>query len=170
MSRTVTATTVCYVDECDPSVRTYFELIATYDAILLLNVVSRTFLDLNKTNDPSIYWGYSVLNVYWRVVMQIFFGENMLKASPPFFEGVISPNPNLKFTGAIEDKVTETEFSKVDARFFIPRYATGIASQHKWYCNSTSITKLADNPGHLAAFNRPISAIWRSVAVLRKAM
>ncbi|KAI1412132.1 hypothetical protein F5Y13DRAFT_180230 [Hypoxylon sp. FL1857] len=156
MGGTVTATTECYIDEGSPSRRTYFELLSTYDAFPPLNVALPTFPNLNKTRDLSQYWGSSILNMYWATVMQTFFDANV-GASDPFFKGVIDMKLNTNLSGTIEDQVSNIEFLRVRNCFFIPLNSTGIHS----------ITTLASST---TAFERPVPAIWLSVAVLAKAM
>lgn len=164
---TVTTTTECYIDAGSPSGRTYFQLIATYDAIPPPNLGSTTFLTLNKTTEPSMFWGYSMLNVYWRTVMQDFFNENMKRTPPPFFKGTLSLHRNTTLPGTIEEQVTSPEFLFVRACYFIPLNSTGVAYLQSSYCNTSSITELAAST---PAFERPLPGIWRSVGTLGKSM
>ncbi|KAI0838456.1 hypothetical protein F5Y06DRAFT_303776 [Hypoxylon sp. FL0890] len=166
MGGTVTATTQCYVDEGSPSHRTYFELISTYDPLPAQQGALSTFPNLNKTRDPSQYWGSTILNVYWATVMQAFFDQNV-GSDDPFFKGVMNLEQNTTLGGTMEDQVSNIEFLRVRDCFFIPLNSTGIAFLNNPYCNSSSITTLADS---VAAFERPVPGIWRSVAVLGKAM
>ncbi|KAI1807488.1 hypothetical protein F4811DRAFT_475187 [Daldinia bambusicola] len=168
MGGTITTTTECYVDE-GSSNRQYFEILNTYDALPKPNTVQSMFLTLNKTESPSIYWGYSILGIYWRTVMQTFYDENMSRAPPPFFKAVVGLERNTKLTGTMEEQVSDIEFLKVGSCFFIPLNSTGVAFTKNRYCNTTSITELAESPDHPATFERPMPAIWRAMAVLGKA-
>ncbi|KAI1139079.1 hypothetical protein F5Y05DRAFT_424788 [Hypoxylon sp. FL0543] len=166
MGGTVTATTQCYVDEGLPARRTYFELISTYDPLPAREGALSTFPNLNRTRDPSQYWGSSILNVYWATVMQAFFDQNV-GGDDPFFKGVIDLEQNTTLAGTMEDRVSNVEFLRVRDCFFIPLNSTGIAFLYNRYCNSSSITTLANSA---VAFERPVPGIWLSVAVLGKAM
>ncbi|KAI1395016.1 hypothetical protein F4819DRAFT_479848 [Hypoxylon fuscum] len=169
MGGTVTAKTECYVDAS--SGRTYFEIRSTYDAIPPPSTSSSNFLSLSKTNDPSIYWGFSLLNFYWRAVMQVFFDEDMKREPPPFSKGTIDLNRNKSLTGTMEDQVKNIEFLKVGDCFFVPLNSTGVAFLQNRYCNSSSITELANSPDEPhSVFERPVPGIWRTVEVLGKAM
>ncbi|KAI1483633.1 hypothetical protein F4774DRAFT_405640 [Daldinia eschscholtzii] len=167
MGGTVTITTECYIEE-GSSNRQYFEILNTYDALPKPNTAQSMFLTLNKTESPSIYWGYSILGMYWRTVMQTFYDENMLRAPPPFFKAVVGLERNTALTGTVEEQVSNVEFLKVGSCFFIPLNSTGVAFTKNRYCNTTSITELAESPDHPATFERPMPAIWRAMAVLGK--
>ncbi|KAI0165400.1 hypothetical protein GGR52DRAFT_107056 [Hypoxylon sp. FL1284] len=165
---TVTAKTDCSIDTS--AGRVYFQLRSTYDAIPPPESARSTFLSLNKTGEPSIYWGYSLLNIYWRTVMRDFFNENMKRSPPPFFKGVINLNRNMTLQGSMEDQVQSLDFLLVGACFFIPLNSTGIAYLNNRFCNSTSITELANSPADHPAFARPLPGIWRGVEKLGKSM
>ncbi|KAI1759211.1 hypothetical protein GGR53DRAFT_166679 [Hypoxylon sp. FL1150] len=165
MGGTVTAKTECYIET--DSGRTYFQLRSTYDAIPPPETSKSTFLNLNKTTDPTLYWGYSLLNMYWRSSMQAFFDGNAGRDPPPFFKGVIDLNRNTILDGTMEEQVRSIEFLRVGDCFFIPLNSTGIAYVNNRYCNSTSIIELANSPG---TFTQPLPGIWRSVEGLGKSM
>ncbi|OTA53824.1 hypothetical protein K449DRAFT_389581 [Hypoxylon sp. EC38] len=166
MGGTVTATTQCYTDEGSPSRRTYFELVSTYDPLPPPNTATSTFPNLNRTRDASQYWGSSILNVYWATVMQAFFDGNV-GGDDPFFKGIVDLEQNTTLPGTMEDQVSSVEFLRVRDCFFIPLNSTGIAFLYNRYCNSSSITTLANSQ---VAFERPVPGIWLSVSVLAKAM
>lgn len=165
---TVTAKTECYLET--DSGRTYFSVRSTYDAIPPPETSKSTFLNLNKTGDPTIFWGYSLLNMYWRSSMQAFFDGNAERDPPPFFKGVIGLNRNTTLDGMMEEQVQSIEFLRVGDCFFIPLNSSGIGYLNNRYCNSTWITELANSPANPAAFNRPLPGIWRSVEGLGKSM
>ncbi|KAI6083058.1 hypothetical protein F4821DRAFT_197465 [Hypoxylon rubiginosum] len=168
MGGTVTAKTECYIDA--DSGRTYFQMRSTYDAIPPPETAKSTFLNLNKTSDPTLFWGYSLLNMYWRSSMQAFFDGNADRSPPPFFKGVIDLNRNTTLDGTMEEQVESIEFLRVGDCFFIPLNSTGIAYLNNRYCNSTSITELSNSPTNPAEFTRPLPGIWRSVEGLGKSM
>ncbi|KAK6953261.1 hypothetical protein Daesc_005562 [Daldinia eschscholtzii] len=168
MGGTVTITTECYIDEGSLN-RQYSEILNTHDALPRPNTAQSMFLTLNKIESPSIYWGYSILGMYWRTVMQTFYDENMLRTPPPFLKAVVGLERNTALTGTMEEQVSNVEFLKVGSCFFIPLNSTGVAFTKNRYCNTTSITELAESPDHPATFERPMPAIWRAIAVLGKA-
>ncbi|KAI0010064.1 hypothetical protein F4779DRAFT_579175 [Xylariaceae sp. FL0662B] len=166
MGGTVTAISQCYVEADSPGGYTYFELVSTYDAIPPPTPVSSIFLGLNKTNDPSLYWGNALLGLYWRTAMQDFYDENVHR-DPPFFKGHVELHHEPTSAGTMEEQVGSIDFLSVNACWFIPLNSTGIAFKYNRYCNTSSISVLAEGP---EKFERPVPGIWRSVEVLGKAM
>ncbi|KAI1377807.1 hypothetical protein F4677DRAFT_413623 [Hypoxylon crocopeplum] len=167
MGGTITAITECYIDTGDPKDRTYFEVVATYDAIPPSSSATSLFLSLNKTENVSMYWGYSLLGMYWRTLMQVFFDADILR-DPPFSKGIISMRRNSSLPGTIEDQYRSLDFLSIEACFFVPVNSTGIAFLQNRYCNTSSIAELAGSPDN--AFERPVPSIGRWVNDLGKAM
>ncbi|KAI2616729.1 hypothetical protein GGR54DRAFT_219060 [Hypoxylon sp. NC1633] len=167
MGGTITSTAECYIDADDPKDRTYFEVFATYDAIPPPSQADTFFLSVNKTEDVSMYWGYSLLGMYWRTLMQAFFDADVA-LSHPFTKGIVKLVRNTSLSGTIEDQYRNLDFLSVASCYFVPLNSTGIASTLNPYCNTHSITELAASPTNV--FERPVPSIWRWVSDLGKAM
>ncbi|KAI0600269.1 hypothetical protein F4775DRAFT_590598 [Biscogniauxia sp. FL1348] len=105
-----------------------------------------TYIELVSTYDANplikhiLYRGYSLLAMYWRSAMQAFFDESS----------------NSKYT----------DFFAVDACWFIPINATGIAFLDVTSCDTASLSVLIDG----GSGEKPLPGVWNSVNNLAKAM
>ncbi|KAI1637951.1 hypothetical protein F4809DRAFT_602459 [Biscogniauxia mediterranea] len=164
MGGTVTATAQCYVNTGSPG-STYIELVSTYDANPSSSNKYAAFTDLKGVNGSSLYWGYSLLAMYWRSAMQAFFDESV-KREPPFSKGVIDLRLNLWLTGTAENNTKNTDFLAVIACWFIPLNSTGIAFLNATSCDTASVSALIDG----GSGEKALAGVWNSVNDLAKAM
>jgi hypothetical protein len=130
---------------------TYFELVATFDAV---NRDVGYFISSNKTTQASLYWGQSLLQLYWRV-----FARNYkLAANGTVKDGlyhatiILTRNSTAKVGTAAE--VESLEFFHVEC-----------FTEHS-YCNKKSVPRLMQ----IHTGSDPYPSIWKSVDVLGKAM
>ncbi|TGJ78385.1 hypothetical protein E0Z10_g10382 [Xylaria hypoxylon] len=155
---TIGATAKCRVDNGD---ETSIVLETTYDIV----PATETSDSFTGNNQLSIYWGYSLLQIYWRSLMQTFLEENQGEA--PFSKGIIRLRQNTTLSGSIEEQLKNPDFLSVASCFFTPLNATGVVVIYNQYCGTHQLSALADSA---PAFERPLPGIWRSVEILAKAI
>ncbi|KAI0413344.1 hypothetical protein F5X98DRAFT_390874 [Xylaria grammica] len=157
---TISATTKCSFNNGEDI---QLELETTYD-IVPTTENSASF----PTNlSPSTHWGYSLIQIYWRSLMQTFHDVNVHREEP-FSKGVVRLAQNRTLEGSMADQVKNPDFISVSGCFFVPLNSTGVESKNNRYCGTKHLSELADSPPTI--FERPLPAIWRSVGALGKAM
>ncbi|KAK7931339.1 hypothetical protein PG985_002051 [Apiospora marii] len=154
-----TALATCSVDIDTSQARpaqgpTYFELSGTYR---LVNPEVKTFLSRNATTATSLYWGESMLNMYWMLTAKAYIDS----AEPTRPDGTFSAAITLK-RRSTADNGTEEEVMDDDF-FYVECYTeNSFCEPH----NITSLSSLKDEkePWH------PYPRIWNRVNLLGKAM
>jgi hypothetical protein len=133
---------------------TYFELVATFDAV---NRDVGYFPSSNKTTQASLYWGQSLLQLYWRV-----FARNYKLAAnghvpDELYQATISLARSSTATVGTAAEVESLEFFHVEC------------FTEDNYCRKHSVPQLMQFHNG-SDFGYPYPSIWKSVDVLGKAM
>ncbi|KAI1177352.1 hypothetical protein F4777DRAFT_577158 [Nemania sp. FL0916] len=136
---------------------TYIDIIGTYN---LLDENVPRFLLQNATTKPSLYWGQSLLSVYYLIVSKAYFdgASSFSWGSDGTYNGLISLTRESKAPQGSAAEVMSDEFFNVQCW------------TEESYCNGSSIPWLSQGKnveGH--AFD-PYANIWRSVDYFGKAM
>ncbi|KAI1300622.1 hypothetical protein F5Y03DRAFT_363910 [Xylaria venustula] len=160
MGGTISATTNCSFNNGEDI---HIELETTYDIVPTTEKSASFPANLS----PSTRWGYSLIQIYWRSLMQTFHGVNVHREEP-FSKGVVRLAQNQTLNGSMVDQVKSPDFISVSSCFFVPLNSTGVESRNNRYCGTKQLSELADSPP--TDFDRPLPAIWRSVGALGKAM
>ncbi|CZR66441.1 uncharacterized protein PAC_16342 [Phialocephala subalpina] len=157
---TLTAEVVCAIDDLQG--RTYFKLYGSYDPIPPPSDPSGGFLARNKTTKASLWWGESIMRLYWANLMMEYYNANVnLKdGQDPFNNGVVDLVRNSNTTIATADEVTSIDFFNIWCGFNSPN-STGIM-YHNAYCNAMN------NTSSLLRWTL-MPSIWNSINVLGKA-
>ncbi|KAM3077239.1 hypothetical protein ACMFMG_003297 [Clarireedia jacksonii] len=130
---------------------TYFELMATFDTV---NPNVPRFLSQNKTTQASLYWGQSLLQLYWMVLARNYkFAANNTVSDGQYQATITLTRQSNKKVG------TAAEVESLD--FF---HVTCFTESS--FCQNNSIPQLM----HSYKGFDPYPSIWKSVDVLGKAM
>ncbi|KAJ0108970.1 hypothetical protein J7T55_005518 [Diaporthe amygdali] len=161
---TLTANAVCLIER--PEGQTYLELATTYDAIPPPSVSSSIFLDTNATNKASLYWGHSVMRLYWADLIRKYYLENVDQGRP-FYKAAVTLNrlDDAASKPTTKDDLTDMDFLRVPACWLMPLNSTGISHTNK-FCDSNTISELAQGSTN----QKPMPSTWGTVSVLGKAM
>ncbi|RYP60161.1 hypothetical protein DL771_010607 [Monosporascus sp. 5C6A] len=130
---------------------TYFDLMATYD---LVNSNVPRFLSRNETTQASLYWGESLLQMYWLVLARNY----KLAANGTVRDDLYDATITLR-RNSIAAVGTAAEVESLD--FFHVSCFT-----ERSFCGNSSLPQLMQGDGEFD----PYPSIWKSVDVLGKAM
>ncbi|KAF3765733.1 hypothetical protein M406DRAFT_68152 [Cryphonectria parasitica EP155] len=132
---------------------TYFDLVASYN---LIDPTVPRFLARNNTAQPSLYWGESLLQMYWMV-----FARNYLLAADGIVENDLY---NAVITLTRSANTTIGTAAEVESRDF---FDVSCFVENGNYCNHSSLPVLMQSDGGTGT---PYPSIWSSVDILGKAM
>ncbi|KAH8651202.1 hypothetical protein BX600DRAFT_100440 [Xylariales sp. PMI_506] len=129
---------------------TYFDLTASYD---LVNPNVPRFLERNEITQASLFWGESLLQLYWMV-----FARNYKVAANPTvsnfqYDAIITLTRNSSATIGTAAEVESLDFFKVTC------------FTENSFCGANNIPLLMQGGN-----DRPYPSIWQSVDILGKAM
>jgi hypothetical protein len=155
---TVTAGVDCAIDE--PQGRTFFKLFASYDPVPPPADSTRQFLARNATSKASLYWGESIMRLYWAYLMMEYYTANV-ELKVPWYNGVVSVKRNSTQAIATADEVKSIDFFHVGC-FFNKLNSTGIA-HGTTPCLINDISSLSEESSGI------MPGIWESVNILGKA-
>lgn len=129
---------------------TYMTFVTTYDPIPPPNQPSsgsQNFLDMNATHKASLYWGQSVMRMYWSEMLYRFYEENIQRKQPAYKTVVTLIRDTKKNTTAEEER--DMDFLPVSACWMLHPNATGISHTYD-HCVNHSISILAADDGSSA--------------------
>ncbi|KAF7536565.1 hypothetical protein G7054_g4400 [Neopestalotiopsis clavispora] len=132
---------------------TFFELVGSYD---LVDTDVPRFLSRNKTDKASLYWGESLLHMYWMILSKAYFdgAAGTKTANDSTYSGVINLKRRSGSANATEDEVISDEFFSLSC------------FTEASYCKNNSISWLSQGNQDWD----PYPGIWPSVNTLGKAM
>ncbi|ROW07258.1 hypothetical protein VMCG_03807 [Cytospora schulzeri] len=160
---TMTATVVCLVNR--PEGPTYVELVTTYDPIQPeQSAQTCLFLGANATNLASLYWGDSIMRLYWTEVVMKYFDENV-HSNKPYYNFAVTLNRDHLPEPATADDLEDMDFIRASACWLMPLNSTGI--QHNTdFCDDNTLSVLAQGTTH----QKPVPSVWQPMSVLGKGM
>lgn len=156
----VTADVTCMVDNGP----TYVQLVTTYDPIPPPGQPTSMFLDTNITSKASLYWGQSVLRLYWPYVLMKYYNEN-IHLQRPYYKAEITLDRKDKPSNVTGDDEMDLDFLRVQACWLTPLNSTGITHIDR-FCDSNTLSVLAEGN----TTEKPVPSIWEPMSVLGKAM
>lgn len=132
---------------------TFFELVGSYD--LVDSTVPR-FLSRNATDKASLYWGESLLHMYWMILSKAYYdgAAGTKQGNDSTYSGVINLKRRSDATDGTEEEVLSDDFFKLSC---FTEYS---------YCGNNSIPWLSRGNQEWD----PYPGIWSSVNTLGKAM
>lgn len=105
---TMTATATCVIG--DAQGLTHFELIGTYNPVPApADSSPGGFQARNKTTKESLWWGESIMRIYWANLMEEYYGvegDNSYKYS----NGVVNPTRSSSAAIATAEEIMDTDF------------------------------------------------------------
>jgi hypothetical protein len=155
---TITTGVTCAIDNTQG--RTYFQIYGTYDPMPPPGDPSMGN-HANGTTQTSLWWGQSIMRLYWASLMQQYYFTNVnLPGDQSFHIGVINLNRAANTPNVTAEEVMGIDFFNIWCGFST-RNGTGIGYDTS-YCND-----LGNVSALLAGDLMP--SIWSSVNVLAKA-
>lgn len=159
LGATLTADVTCQIDNGP----TWVELVTTYNPIPSTDQPSSIFVGSNTTSKASLYWGQSLLRLYWVDVLKSYYEENESQ-DVPYYKASVTLTRAGSTAATATDK-TDTDFLSVQACWLTPLNSTGIAHTAS-FCDSNLISVLAEGN----TTQKPVPSMWKSMGWLGKAM
>lgn len=155
---TVTTVVDCAID--DSQGRTYFQLFGLYNPVPVSSDPTGGFLARNQTSKASLWWGESIMRLYWASLMMDYYNANLF-LEDPLYKGVVTIRRESNQAIATADEVMGVGFFSISC-FFNNLNSTGILHQFA-FCDS-------DHNDILSLFRgKLMPSIWDAVNILGKA-
>lgn len=156
----VTANVDCVVMKAEGPI--YVTFVTTYDPIPPPNQPSSGLVDMNATHKASLYWGQSVMRLYWSDMLLKFYEEEIYRERPVYKAVITLSRDTSKITTA-EDEM-EVDFLAASSCWLLHLNATGISHSYD-FCDNNTLSVLAAGGGKL----KPVPSVWTPLGVLGKA-
>lgn len=157
----ITATARCAIG--DPQGLTYFELVGTYNPIPPpADPLLGGFQARNKTTKASLWWGESIMRIYWANLMEEYYGvddDPDLRRNYKYYNGVVNPRRSSTAAIATAEEIMDVDFFNIWCGFN-KLNTTSIGYSSDFCLGANNVTSLLK--GEL------MPSIWNSVNILSK--